>query len=338
MGSPAIALIGCGAVSETFHIPALAKRPDLVKSLILVDPDIERARRIRAQLGAADAVADHKSVISRVQGAIVATPHRSHHPVTLDFVRAGVHVLCEKPLADTATEVDEIVRAAEEHRVHVAVNQTRRFFSSFAAIQRSIAAGEIGELREIDDVLGEPVAWPAATESYFGKKAGGRGVLFDTGAHIIDLVCWWMGGQPEVVDCRDDARGGTEAVSIVDLRLGDAVARVHLSWLTKLRNTYRITGTRGSIEGGVYEWSSYTQRDANGRARKVRTDKPSRALSDFMDMLLANFVDAIGGRAKPRVSAADVRPVIAVIDECYDKRRELDQPWLDASERLIARV
>ena len=334
MQSPTLALIGCGAVAETFHIPALCKRPELLRSLVLVDPDLERARAIRERIGAADAVSDYREVLSRVQGALIATPHGLHHRLTMECVRAGVHVLCEKPLAESALEVDEIVRAAAEHRVHVAVNQTRRFFSSFQAVHGLITSGELGDVREIDYVLGEPFAWPAATATYFGVKSGGKGVLFDTGAHIIDLVCWWLGGRPELVDYADDSYGGTEAVAKITLLHGGAAANVQLSWLTKLRNTYRVVGSRASVEGGVYEWSSYSIRKGSGRARKVRTDSASRMLTDFPEMLLENFTRAVAGKEAPRVPASATRDSIAVIEACYANRKRLPAPWQDACERL----
>jgi len=334
MSDPTLALIGCGAVSENFHLPALAKRPELMRSLILVDRDLGRARALKEKLGAAEAVSDHREVLPRIQGAIVATPHAFHHPLTLELVRAGKHVLCEKPLADNAREVDEIIAASREAGVHVAVNQTRRLFASSRAVQRLIAEGTLGEVREIDYEMGEPFVWPAATAAYFGVKAGGRGVLFDTGAHIVDLICWWLGGRPEVVDYADDSHGGTEAVAQITLRLGGATARIRLSWLTKLRNTYRVVGSRGRVEGGVYEWSAYRHQDGASAARRVRVDKPSRVLPDFMDVLYANFADVVTGRAAPLVNAADVRPVIDVIDECYRRRAPLPQPWHDTCLEL----
>jgi predicted dehydrogenase len=333
MSTPSLALIGCGAVADVFHLPALRRRPDLLPSLILVDPNIEQARRVREAVGGADAVANHREVLSRVQGAIIATPHHLHYPITLDCIGAGVHVLCEKPLASSRSEVDDIVAAAERSKVRVAVDHTRRFFSSFREVQRLAASGELGEIREIDYELGEPFGWPAATESYFGIKGGGRGVLFDTGAHVVDLVCWWMGGEPDSIDYRDDARGGTEAVCKIVMQRGPTTARVHLSWLTKLRNTYRVVGTRGSVEGGVYEWSSLSRFDASGKKRRVATDRP-RQLADFFDMLLANFVDVVSKGAAPTVSAADARAVISVIDRCYADRHTLPEPWHDACREL----
>lgn len=333
MPAPVLALVGCGAIADFFHLPALTRRADLLPSLILVDRDLARAQALQKQLGAAAAVADYREVASKIQGAIVATPHHLHHPITLDLVSRGIHVLCEKPLASTAAEVDELVAAAAAHKVQIAVNHTRRLFSSNQEIRRLATSGELGEVREIHYELGEPFQWPAATATYFGVKAGGKGVLFDTGAHIIDLVCWWMGGQPEIVRYADDSYGGTEAMAELTLQRGTTTAQVRLSWLSKLRNTWRVVGSRATVEGGVYEWSSYQRRNGRGGSTKVRTDG-ARDFGYFADMLLTNFTDVIAGRAAPITSAADARPSIAVIEQCYAQRSRLPEPWHDACQRL----
>jgi predicted dehydrogenase len=327
-------LIGCGAIAEAFYLPALQKRPDLLPQLVLVDRDAGRANAARAQIGAAEATTDHRTVLDRVDGVIVATPHHLHTPLTLEFVRNGVHVLSEKPISETPEEIDQISSAAQEAGVQVAVNHTRRLFTSFQEVQRIASSGDIGDVKHIDYVLGEPFGWNAQTNTFFGAAAGGRGVLFDTGAHIVDLVCWFLGGEPEVVSYADDSRGGTEAVAELSLRSGDATADLHLSWLSKLRNTYLIEGTMGALEGRVYEWSSFTRRDAAGRARHVKTDK-AREFAHFADTLLSNFTEVIEGRANPLVTPADVRPATRIINECYGRRSLIEAPWYDACQELI---
>jgi predicted dehydrogenase len=333
MPSPAVALVGCGAIAEEFYVPALQARPDLLGSLVLVDGDLERAESLRRRLGAAAAVSDHSEILERVQGAIVATPHHLHTPLTLDFVGRGVHVLCEKPLAESSNDVDRIVAAAAEHGVHVAVNQTRRLCPAFQEIRRLVQSGALGTIQEIEYVLGESFAWPAVSDSFFGTRARGRGVLFDTGAHIVDLVCWWLGGQPEVVSYADDSYGGTEAVARAQLRLDSANARIHLSWLSKLRNRYRLIGPEATVEGGVYDWSSFTLRRRGRAPRTVRMGKP-QTFTDLATKLLANFTEVIAGRAAPLVPAGEVRPSIAVIESCYAHRSRIPEPWHEACERL----
>jgi predicted dehydrogenase len=334
VSTPGIALIGCGAVAETYYVPALRKRPDLLRSLILVDPDLGRASALRERLGALDAVADYREALPRVRGALVLTPHRLHHGISLDCLRQGIAVLCEKPLAETAAEVDEIIEASRRHAAPVLVNHTRRLFSSHREVRKLIETGALGELREIRYELGAPFEWPAATPNYFGAGSGGRGVLFDSGVHVVDLVCWWLGGEPQVLDYADDSRGGTEAVARLRVRRGAVDAHMRFSWLSKLQNAYRVEGTRATVEGGAYDWSSFTLTEG-GRSRKVRTDRSWRVYEHFVERLLDNFAGVMAGRAEPLVCAADVRPAIAVIDACYGRRAPLDEPWHDAWRRLF---
>lgn len=325
VSTQSIALIGCGAVAEAFYVPALRRRPQLAHSLILVDPDRGRAGALREQLGALDAVADYREALPRIRGALVLTPHHLHFPIALELARQQIPVLCEKPLAETPGEVDALVETGSP----VLVNHTRRLFPAAREVRRLIERGDLGKLREIHYELGAPFDWPAATPAYF---RGGRGVLFDTGVHVVDLVCWWLGGEPEVVDYADDSRGGTEAVARVHLRQNGVDAHIHLSWLTKLRNAYRIVGSRGTVEGGAYDWSSYTLSGS-----KVRASRSWQGYEDFVGDLLDNFVEVIEGRADPLVSAADVRPAASVVDTCYRRRRTLDEPWHDAWQRLVSR-
>ncbi|HWI38422.1 MAG TPA: Gfo/Idh/MocA family oxidoreductase [Burkholderiales bacterium] len=327
MSDPTIAVIGCGAVAEAFYVPALRKRPGLARSLVLVDPDRSRAEALRERLGAREALTDYRAALGRIAGALVLTPHHLHVPITLELARHGVAVLCEKPLAETPAEVDAIVEASRAHRAPVMVNQTRRLFPAAREVKRLIGAGALGELREIHFELGAPFDWPAATPAYFH---GGRGVLFDTGVHVVDLVCWWLGGEPKLVDYADDARGGTEAVARVKLALRGVEAHIHLSWLTKLRNAYRIAGAKATIEGGAYDWASFTL-----AGRKVHASRAWQGYEDFVGGLLDNFVQVIAGRAEPLVTAADVRPAIALIDQCYRQRKNLHEPWHDAWQRLF---
>ena len=241
-----------GAIAEAFYLPALEKRPDLLSSLIVVDKDAARAEAVRQRLGAAASTTDHREVLTRVNGAIVATPPALHTPLTLEFVGRGVHVLCEKPLSRTAAEVDQVGRGCRSERRPR--NQTRRLY----ALLPGSAAPHCrrGDRRRARDRLrsGRALRVAGADQHEFGAAAGGRGVLFD-GVDIVDLVCWFLGGVAEV-----------------KLRLGGANARIPgPSRLSKLRNTYRITGTRGPRRGQA---SSFTHRDPRGKVRRIKTDGP----------------------------------------------------------------
>jgi predicted dehydrogenase len=330
---PRIALIGCGAISEVLHLPGLLRHPEVRSRLVLVDPATDRTAELAKQHGIASVSADYHEVLDRIDGAVVAVPPHLHHPVSLACLNHGVAVLCEKPLCEDAQHARELLEAAERADVALAVNQTRRLFPANRRIRELLAAGAIGRLTRIVYEMGEPFEWPAVSDAYFGAKGAGKGVLLDTGAHIVDLVTWWLGGQPQLTRYRDDSFGGTEAVAAVELEREGCRASIRLSWLSKLGNAYRIEGERGSIEGEVYDWASFIQRSADGRARRVRTDDRPKGFEDFGHRLIDNFIDVLTTGAEPLVSGRDVLPSIEIIDACYARRERFDLPWLTVGER-----
>src|SRR5512136_2285613 len=96
-----IAIIGCGAAAKRYYVPALKKYPDVVRGLYLIDKDPDQAKALAREFGGGAVVTDHREVIGKVDGAIIIVPHFYHHAIALDLLKAGTHVLCEKPLAET---------------------------------------------------------------------------------------------------------------------------------------------------------------------------------------------------------------------------------------------
>lgn len=335
--SPRIALIGCGAIAENFHLPALARHPALLPNLVLCDPSRDRAAALGEHFGVGQIESSYADVLDRVDGVIVAVPHHLHEPITLECLQAGVHVLCEKPLAETATGVQRLVEAAEAAGVALMVNQTRRLFPSHRRVKQMLEAGQLGRLTRITYTMGEPFEWPAATGSYFGASGARKGVLLDTGAHIIDLVTWWLDGPdapaeaPRLADYRDDSLGGTEAVAQVEIEAGGCRASVRLSWLSKLANRFVVEGEEGRIEGGAYDWGIIEHTDARGQVHRIKTSDRHESFEDFAGRLIDNFVDVLRGSAEPLVGGREVLASVGIIDACYEARKRFAMPWLEAA-------
>src|SRR5688500_5874863 len=104
IAAPVIALIGCGAITEALHLPALARYPAIIAKAICIDPNLARARAMVTKFGAARAAERYQDVMTEVDGAIVAVPPKLHYPVAMDLLAANVHVLCEKPLAESGEQ------------------------------------------------------------------------------------------------------------------------------------------------------------------------------------------------------------------------------------------
>ncbi len=97
------------------------------------------------------------------------------------------------------------------------MNQTRRFFPTYQKIRELIASGSLGELKSIRYHDGVEFNWPAASPHHFSK--GAKGAWSDTGVHLVDTICYWLGNQtPELVESLNDSFGGPEAMSTVRLK------------------------------------------------------------------------------------------------------------------------
>lgn len=335
---PRLAVIGCGAIAREFHLPAIGRQPALLDGLVLVDPDMDRARELGRELGVQRIAGDFREILGAVDGAIVCTPHRLHHPIALECLRRGVHVLCEKPLSESAAQVRELIAESRRTGARIAVNNTRRLRPTSRKIAELLRSGAIGELRSIDLQEGDRFDWPIASGFAFGRSARGRGVLLDVGAHVLDLICWWLGGRPRIIEYLDDSCGGGEAVAHLRFEHGACAGNVRLSWLTRLRNGLRIVGEEGAIEAGTYDWRSLILRSPSGKSRTLRLDAEVQTLGDLRHTLLDNFLQVIGDGAAPLVSAEDVLPSIELIEACYASRRRFSMPWLEPSAELKERA
>jgi predicted dehydrogenase len=329
-----VAVIGCGAIARTAHVPALAARPDVRKRLILVDRDLDRAKALAREFGIAATASDYRDILPGVQGVVIALPHHLHFPVALECLHAGIHVLCEKPLAASAAEAGQLVAASEEAGVVLAVNHIRRLFPPSEAVRELLQQGAIGTVRFLGYYDGAKYDWPTASGFAFGLGGGGKGVLFDIGPHVLDLITWWLGHPPRVTDYVDDSFGGSEAVAKVSFADGTTRGEVHLSWLAKLQNGFRIEGDAGIITGSIYDWETLQVASPSGRRRSVPLKTRVRSLDDIGTLVVENFLGAIERGEAPLVSGRDVAPSIALIEECYARRRRFAMPWHDDLEPI----
>ena len=95
-----IGIVGCGAVTSKSHLPALEGIKG-VKVTALADPQISRTQEIASRFGVPKAAADYREIMDDVDALILALPHHLHAPIGSDVLKAGKHVLMEKPLANT---------------------------------------------------------------------------------------------------------------------------------------------------------------------------------------------------------------------------------------------
>jgi predicted dehydrogenase len=335
-----VAMIGCGAIAETHHLPALERNAGPVGHIVLVDPDLRRAQTLASALSGVGTTiaASHEEVWDDIDAAIIATPPRLHAEIAMPLLARGVHVFCEKPLAESAADAITMIECAVQSRAWLCVNQTRRSYPALKRVKDLLALGTIGECLSIEHREGFRFAWPSVSGWHFAGGTSARGVLLDQGAHALDTICWWLGGKPRLVSCQTDSFGGPEGVANVTLERDRCAITIALSWLSTLSNTYRIVGTRGTIEGSTTDFCRFTLTDDRGRVQHIEAPPARCDYHDLFDLFIANFLDAAAGRAVPLVPGTASLPGIELMDECYRAASRLPMPWLDTLPHVHAPI
>jgi len=324
-----LTLVGCGAIAESYYLPALAKRRRVLEALTLVDVDIDRARKLAAAFGLKKYFADYRDVLDKTDGAIIALPIHLHHPISIEFLSRKIPVLCEKPLAESAPKAREMVGLAQKSGVALATNYSQRLWPHFSKVKAIIESRALGEPISIKYDIGEIFAWPTVSGFYFNSTGSARGILRDRGAHVLDHICWWLGGKPSVVRCQNDSFGGSDAVADVHFKYGRCQGEVMLSWLSSFPCTFAIEFERGSIEGEVHYPQTLLVTE---RGQRKRIKLRSELYSDLGDKIVDNFIKVIAKNEKPLVSGGEVLDSIGFVDDCYAVASRLEMPWYEIPE------
>ncbi len=190
-----IAIIGCGMIAQTKHIPALKYHADRCEIAAFSDIDLLLARKLASEHGCAGAYGtdDYKIILAdpSIDAVHICTPNATHCDISVAAMNAGKHVLCEKPMAHTSEAAKLMMDTAERTGKKLTISYQYRFRSDSQAVHAYCANGDLGEIYFAKAHAlrrrGVPT-WGVFTQ----KKAQGGGPLVDIGTHSLDLALWHM--------------------------------------------------------------------------------------------------------------------------------------------------
>ncbi|MCL4541169.1 MAG: Gfo/Idh/MocA family oxidoreductase [Chloroflexi bacterium] len=178
------------------HVREYTQCPD-AELVAICDADPTRLSKVveRFQLTGTKTYTDYQEMLRHpeLQAVSIALPNFLHAPVTLAALKAGKHVLCEKPLALNAQEAATMVRTARERGLTLMVNFNYRFSEPSWLIHQAVTSGIIG------DIYYARTGWlrnrgiPGLGGWFTTKRLSGGGALIDLGVHRLDLALWYMG-------------------------------------------------------------------------------------------------------------------------------------------------
>lgn len=189
-----IGFIGAGSIAQANHMPAFANLADRCELVAVCDLREEATREAASKFSISYMGTDYKKMIAaeRLDAVVVATPNRFHVQPTLDALSAGLHVLCEKPLATSATDAALMCAAAKKAGKVLQVGLQVRFSGPAQFVKGMVDDGELGFIyyarAQALRRRGVP-SWG----SFIDREAQGGGPLIDLGVHLLDLTLWLMG-------------------------------------------------------------------------------------------------------------------------------------------------
>ena len=185
-----VAVIGVGSFG--------AKRAAAVKACTngkligVADADIGRAKAVAEGIGVKYYNVNELLKEKEIDVIIVCLPNKYHAPVTISALKAGKHVLCEKPLARTTEEADQMVKAAGETGRLLKTGSNHRYFESVRKAYDIAKSGFIGEVLSLNGRIGHN-GERLKNSWFWDKDVSGGGTLLDNGCHMLDIARWFMG-------------------------------------------------------------------------------------------------------------------------------------------------
>lgn len=320
-----VGLIGCGNVVGYGHAPAIRALPDVE---LVALADITPARRKIGQqwfgLTEEQIYANHRDLLARgdLEAVVVAVPQRFRREIVLAAFDAGLHVLSEKPLADTPATAAQLMDAAESSGLQCAICHNYIFFPEYRALKEELSNRSIGDLRVLTlNYLGV-IDYPGASEyeaRWRHSMDAGGGVLMDM-LHAVYLAQWladdrarqvnafvaapeYSGRLPEVEDLALLQVAFPQCYALINMAWGQGVGGVDISGSEghlRLRNEkYQTSGFNQPAE--LYRVNDWQRRDIYLANLPRHEDNVAAAFT----ALWADFHAAIRENRAPAATARD---------------------------------
>ncbi|MFD1334216.1 Gfo/Idh/MocA family protein [Oceanobacillus iheyensis] len=187
-----VAVIGCGSIAKNRHLKEYSANHQV--DIVAVCDIVEGRAKQVAELHNAKAYTDYKQLLKEeeVDAVSVCLPNYLHAPVSIAALEAGCHVLCEKPMATSKEEAEEMIQAAEKNNRKLMIGHNQRFVASHQKAKQLIESGELGKIYSFRTTFGHggPEGWSAdgADSWFFKKEKAFVGAMGDLGVHKADLM------------------------------------------------------------------------------------------------------------------------------------------------------
>jgi predicted dehydrogenase len=321
-------VLGNATIARVCVIPAIQKsRNGRVHALATRSP--ERSREVLETNGIPRVYQGYAPLLDdpEIEAVYVPLPNHLHHPWTRKALEKGKHVLCEKPLALNAAEASEMSDTAEASGRALMEAFMYRFHSRSLRVKQLLHEGRIGEPRLLHSSFCfrmKEERLEAGLDPRLRPEMGG-GALLDVGCYGVSVSRWLLGREPSSVQARALYHpGGVDLLFVGTLSFpNDVLATVEAGFVTALRQTYAVVGTRGAMElphDAFIPW----ERDTVFRIRGTEDEDGEECVTpgeDEYQLMVEHFSDVVRGVTQPAFSPVESVANMRVLDALAESAR-----------------
>ncbi|MBB6450027.1 putative dehydrogenase [Geomicrobium halophilum] len=183
--------IGVGGIAQDRHLPTFQIFADRVEFVAVCDTQENVMKAVAERFQIPHAFTDYQELLPFVDAVVICTPNKFHKEIAVDALEAGVHVLCEKPMAISYDDGKEMIEAAKENGKTLMVAHHYRFMKDVQGAKRLLQQKEIGDplVIRVQALRRRKVpGWGVFTN----KELQGGGSLIDYGSHLLDIALWLL--------------------------------------------------------------------------------------------------------------------------------------------------
>lgn len=329
-----VGIIGTGSIADYAHMPGYQATKG-VEVVAACDVVPGKAAEFAKKWGILTAYDSHREMLEKeeLDAVSVCTPNFAHKETSIDALDAGLHVLCEKPIALNAAEGREMAAAARRAGKVLQIGLHWRFTSEAQVLKRYVEAGDLGDI-----YYGEATYWRRRGIPGWGvftkKKLQGGGALIDVGVHTLDHTMWLMGSprpvsvlgatyaifgkRADVVSPRgrwDPTTFDVDDTAFAMVRFeGGATLILRTAWAANVDRSYGETRILGS-KGGAYMSPLTIYAEQRGALVNITPAELPEVRAHHKE--IESFIACVRDGAECQVPLEQVLQVQEVLDAIY---------------------
>ena len=308
-----IAVVGTGIIGVR-HLQAIEQSKDFTLCAVC-DINVAAAESCAQKYGV-PCFSDYKDIPfkTNAEAVILNLPHWLHCEATVFFLEHGIHVLVEKPMANTKSECERMICASARSGKKLAVGHVQRFFQANRYVKKVVQEKSLGDLCMISEIRTIDYFAPNRPKWFLDKSLSGGGIVMNYGAHALDKVFYITDSRPVSIF----ATGGNIA--------NDATIEGHSQFIMKLDNGTSVSvsfcGYYNSGYETVYYFTGGTLKVVNGVKLFSRTNDgwdeiPFSQPDNQLLLQLNEFHNMIVGESNEIATADYSADIIAAIEKIY---------------------